>query len=285
VVRLALCSVVTEPLLDEFRLLKWSVELFHPGQYAWYVQCDRTSEDSLKELPQVHCERFTDADIPRRRTGESGFDDLMLNKMDAMERAWSSQSCDAVAFLDADIVVTSSFLEAACALDKPVVLSPCHYPARSKHLSPYLGYFNGGFTLTKDKTFHRAWKESCISQPWKTDQTCLNDVAPRFQIGMLDHRANVGFWRSAEHVFFKFSAIPHDCTFFHVHMFSALRNSRERLDRMFALHCLRFLRASTNPKHKTLLGKILALDRSGFFATCLPMMGDVDESETEILKV
>jgi hypothetical protein len=100
-----------------------------------------------------------------------------------------------------------------------------------------------------------------------TDQWCLNGASQHFEVCQLSRLANIGFWRSESVV--EYEAIDQGCLFLHVHMFQPLRTVRQWIDKKFALHCLEFLCASTNPEHRVLLGEILSRDCSGWYESSL----------------
>jgi hypothetical protein len=162
-------------------------------------------------------------------------------------------------------------LDAALLPDAQVLLTPNYYPEGAQHLAAEDGYFNAGFVLTRTRRFHEWWRDAFTSQPWKfADQACLNEAPDEFSVVTLGECANIGFWRSKGPVFRGvFKPIPEDCQFLHVHMFRPLSTSRKWIDKMFAVHCLSFLRASPVPEHQILHGEILSRDPSGSYKAAL----------------
>jgi hypothetical protein len=272
--RIALATVVTLPLIDEFRILKRSFELFHGKDFHWYVHCDRVSERLLGSIEGVKCTVFSEQPPRVSSPGQPGFHDIATQKAAAMETAWSSHQWDAVALLDADLIFTAETLSHAAATGHELVLTPNHAPWPDIELSPFHGYFNSGFIFTRSRHFHAAWRKSYRSQPWTfTDQVCLNDVAKEFEVAMMDPRANVGFWRSKHANCYAYQPIPRDCIFLHNHLYRRLNSSRDWISRTFGLHCLRYLTRSALEQHSILIKEILALDRSGWYTASLNLVG------------
>jgi hypothetical protein len=266
--QIALTSVVTASVLEEFRFLKFSFELFHGDEYRWFVRCDLASLRALSTYRNVVCRSFADR-IAERPDIESGeFRAIVSEKMNVMEDAWNSANWAGVIFFDADIIVTAPLMVSVSAVEGDLVLTPNYYPEKTKHLAVVHGHYNTGFVCTRNRFFHQWWQDAYLSQPQKwTDQGCMNDVHKKFIVGTLSDRANIGFWRSSRIP--EFDMIPPDCEFLHAHLFQPLLTPRQWVDKAFALHCLKFLRQSHIPEHGRLLSEVLARDKSGWFKASL----------------
>lgn len=264
----ALATIVTRSVLDEFRCMKRSFELFHGSRHCWFIRCDRASKRVLSNYQNVICTNFTDALPNRPESDSSDFRRIVGEKMNAMADAWSYQQWQAVAFVDSDLVFTAPFMHNLVELDADVILTPNYYPCNKEHLEASSGVYNSGFVVARTPEFHTWWRHAFESQPERwTDQACLNDAPERFRIHTLSPSANVGFWRSAKLP--EYEDIPADCQFLHVHLFQPLHNTRQWLDRSFALHCLKYLQKSAVPKHRTLASQILKSDRTGWYEASL----------------
>src|ERR1700744_1710986 len=57
--RIALASVVTYNALEEFEMLKFSVEFFHGRGFQWVVRCDEKTASALAADHTVHCTVFS----------------------------------------------------------------------------------------------------------------------------------------------------------------------------------------------------------------------------------
>lgn len=269
--RVHLASVVTQPSLRQFSLLRFSFELFHGREFQWVVRCDRASQKELEGLPGIVCSPIlTNSDgMP-----SSDSPSLLCEKMNAMGDAWEHAPCDVVVFLAADLVFTSSCMREILAIPGDLVLTSNHFPWRRLELAPYYGYFNSGFVLSKNPEFHADWQTALLSQPWRyLDQGVLNEVATRYRTATLSPAANVGAWRSEAKEMFYFLPIPNDCQFVRVPLFTALTSPAQWIDRVFGLHFIHFLTASQERRHKLLLREILQSDTSGWYASSLHLLG------------
>jgi hypothetical protein len=266
--QVALASVVTAAVLDEFEFLKFSFELFHGNDYTWFVRCDRVSLEMLSMHSNVICNETIDNIIERPDSESVEFRRVVGEKMNAIADAWEDNNWAAVAYLDADIIVTAPIMTVVSDIQGDVVLTPNYYPKVAKHLIPIHGYYNSGFAFARNKRFHEWWKAAYQSRPWMwTDQACLNDVGEKFVVATLSDRANVGFWRSGSVP--DYNSIPVDCEFLHVHLFQPLRTQRQWIDKSFALHCLKFLRQNQIPEHRRIFNEALARDKSQWYEASL----------------
>jgi hypothetical protein len=266
--QIALASVVTAAVLDEFKFLKFSFELFHGPNYRWFIRCDRASLEILSAYPNVVCHGFIDSVMERPDIESQEFRSIVGEKMNAMADAWKGGDWVGVVFLDADIIMTSQLMTTISAIRGDIALTPNYYPEANKHLASVHGYYNSGFVFTRNRHFHEWWQNAYKSQPWRwTDQACLNDVNGKFKVETLSYRANIGFWRSAKIP--EYDLIPPGCEFLHVHLFQPLRTQRQWIDKAFALHCLKFLRQSIVTKHKRLFDEVLIRDESRWYEASL----------------
>jgi hypothetical protein len=268
----ALASVVTSPFVEEFGLLKFSCELLHRQRFRWYVRCDESAALVLAKDPDILVTRFSPPNTRRVSPGDSEFMQVALQKAEALADAWKAESSCGVAFLDADLIFTAPLLQNITHIDTDLVLTPNYHASGIEAFEPFHGYFNSGFLFTRTAQFHQLWRQQLIARSWEfTDQVCLNDVCANFSITPLDKSANVGFWHSPEANTFRFEPIPVDCSLLHVHCFHVVAAPRGWRDRMFALHCLRFLSASPIQEHRLLLEEVLSRDVSGWFRASLSL--------------
>jgi hypothetical protein len=264
----ALASIVTEAVLEEFKLLKFSFELFHGAEYRWYVRCDRTSLEELAIYPNVVPSGFADHIMERPDNDSSAFLSIMGEKMNAIEEAWKGGSCEGVVFFDSDIIVTAPIMTSIAAIDADVILTPHYYPDTAKDIAPVTGHYNAGFVYTRAHRFHEWWRDTFYSRPVRwADQACLNDIPDEFVTGALTDRANIGFWRSARVP--EYNTIPIDCEFLHTHLYQPLRTADQWIYRTFSLHCLKFLRQSHIPEHNRIFLEALALDKARWYEASL----------------
>lgn len=265
----ALSTVVTLPLINEFHILKVSFELFHGQDYTWYVRCDRPSESVLSSYHNVVPTVFSESAPARVGPGDKSFNQIVRQKMLSIDDAWGVHP-EAVAFLDTDLVITADFLNRVANMNGDIALTPNHHSENIIPLETFHGHFNSGFLLTKNDQFHKFWQEDFAMHEWElSDQVSLNRVASRFEVLILDTTFNIGFWRCPHFWSFEFIDLPANCQFFHVHLYQNVDRGRGWVERLFALHCLRYLKASHDNRHQLVLEKILALDEVGWYRSSL----------------
>lgn len=256
-------AVVTKGSLQEFRVLKATLEASHGRVYQWFVRCDEEAQEALCRQPEIRCQVFSKTQAARPELSSIEGHHIISQKMNAMEDAWREGPWEAVVFLDADLLVTKPFLDDLVSLPQEVVLSPHHFPPILRTRSLAFGRFNAGFVLTKTPAFHEWWREAFLGRPDRhLDQGCLDEAPKAFDTAELDERANVGWWRRTGMT--QFAPIPADCLFLHVHLYQPVGNLNQFLLRNFALHCLEFL--CNSGAHECAVETILRLDSSGWYA-------------------
>ncbi|MGH9438626.1 MAG: hypothetical protein ACRD22_12225 [Terriglobia bacterium] len=263
----AIAVVVTSAVREEFELLKYSFELFHNDHYEWFVRCDAASMNRLASYPNVHCTVFTPMGDRRPAFSLSEFRHILAEKMNALGDAWSNNCWDAVLFLDADLVITSSFLDRVLGLQADVILSPSYFPPYLEHTICQYGHFNAGFLLTRTPDFTDWWRNEFCTHTGYSDQTTLDFADKHFRVTTLGTSANIGGWRRTGIV--TFDNIPRDCMFLHVHLFQPVSTIYGLFQRLYALHCLEFLCRSNIPKHRVLYDEILERDRLGWYRAAM----------------
>ena len=68
--------------------------------------------------------------------------------MNAFEDAWASTNRTAVAYLDADLIMTGPTLHIAAMTKGEVIVTPHYYPSTQQHLVQRYGYYNAGFIFS-----------------------------------------------------------------------------------------------------------------------------------------
>lgn len=265
---IALCGVVTRSVLLEFRLLKYSWELFHGAGFRWFLRSDRASARALDSDADISCTVFAEEIAERPDIEGSDFRTVVAQKMNSFADAWESGTYKSVLFMDADLLITAPVLKLLRSIPGQVLLTPNYYPIGHERYNAIHGFYNSGLVLSRTKEFHTWWKEAFTSQPARwTDQAVLNDAAQRFEIGHIPSSANVGFWRSPNGL--QHPPIPAECSCLHVHFFQPLRTARQWIDRAFAVHCVEHLKRSRRGRHRKLLRKILVADTLGWYRASL----------------
>jgi hypothetical protein len=271
---IALASVVTAPVIGEFLILKSSMELTHGPALRWFVRSDKEAASVLKRYENVSMQTFTTMANERVLPGSQAFHKVAIQKAKVIGDAWASHGTRIVVFLDADVIITRAFLFNSALGATDLTLTPNWHPHKYKAVESYHGYFNSGFVATTSPTFHTWWLQTLEARQWQlSDQVCLNEIPSRFSVSRLGRSANIGFWRSPGAGHFRFKPIPRNCRFLHVHLFQNVMSSRGWLDRMFAIHCLRFLVSSRDPIHKKIARDIVTADPDGWYGRSLSLCG------------
>lgn len=264
-------SIVTKASLQEFWILKATLEMCHKATYPWFVRCDEEAYASMVDMREIRCHVFTRAQAVRPNLFSPEFRPIMAEKMNVMEDAWREKNWDAVIFLDADLIVTKAFIPDLMNLPQQIVLTPHHLPPEIGTRSTGFGRFNGGFALTKSPAFHEWWRQAFLARPDRfMEQACLDDAPGIFDAALLDQRANVGCWRRSQLT--RFAPIPQDCLFLHVHLFQPVDTLQGFLQRSFALYCLEFLCNSESSEHRSIVNTIVCQDSSGWYAAAVKRM-------------
>jgi hypothetical protein len=275
--------VVTEASLQEFLILKATLEICHQKTFPWFIRCDEGACASLANVPEMRFHVFSATKSVRPVFTTDEFREIMSQKMNAMEDAWHEMNWDAVLSFDADIIVTKGFIPELLHLPQQVVLTPHHHPSVLRAQSIAIGRFNAGFVLTRSPEFHKWWREAYLANPNKfNEQYCLNHAPKVFAVATLDKRANVGWWRRTGITHFE--PIPEDCSFLHVHLYQPLDSFDAFQQRSFALHCLEFLCNSQCPEHHKILETILRADSSGWYARALEEIQFLRRSRDLVLR-
>lgn len=263
---LTIVSVVTSALVSEYRLFRFSVELYHPKEIAWSIRCDAEAAIRLADLAFLSCETFSQPINFAANLGSELYQTIMLEKMKVMSDAWRL-GADTVLYCDVDLVVTGDFLKAFQESSTDLVLSPNYYASGSEYLCEIHGRFNGGIVLARDATFSQWWTEQTflLSRPF-ADQLCLNKSQTRFSVGVLSSDYNIGPWRSITPGWNGgFYSIPSTCKLLHVHLFRPYSSARGWIDRAFSLFCLRYLDNSSDPNHRTIANYILSGEHGRYY--------------------
>jgi hypothetical protein len=270
---IGITTIVTESVVEEFAILKYSFELFHGPDYRWFVRCDRASLRALSAYDNVSCAVFAERHQDRPEGMSEEFLRIVSEKMNVIDDAWKARpDLRGVLYLDADVIFTAPLMDTLRATGGDLILTPNHYPVGNEHLVERDGEFNAGFVFTRSRALHRWWQEAFAADPIKnSEQVCLNAVRKHFSITCLGPEVNVGFWRSLAPP--AYEPIPADCACLHVHLFQPLFTLRQWLDKSYASHCMHFLMVSPKREHRQLFDRIMAQDRHGWLDATLRVCG------------
>ena len=255
-------AVVTRHLLDEYRLFRESFRIYHGFDPLSVVRCDAASRQALEALPNTMVVAALESgERPESQYGND-FRAIVRHKMLVMDDAWRLLSPEAVAYVDADMVVLRAFRDALDSFRAPLTLSPHYYPLYRKRQSRAFGFYNAGLILSREASFARWWLEVFDEQPELfTDQACLN-AAPRvFATEHFPEAWNVGLWRSGKWYLREVAPVPADVFTVHAHVTAAARpdNLWEVVQKDFVAAALDFIAQRGAPGDKELLSVVASL--------------------------
>ena len=192
------------------------------------------------------------------------FRTIVRHKMLAVANAWRLHSPAAVAYIDADMVVTAPFFGMFDDFRAAVTLSPHFWGAEAERRSRVYGYYNAGLALIRDRRFAEWWLSAFDRQPESfSDQACLNEAPGAFETSHFPEPWNVGYWRRRSET--DVPSVGPDTITFHAHVFAPARdvNPFEIGQKAFVGTALDMLNRRDNPRDRELLQMIGDLGKSG----------------------
>jgi len=197
---LPVASVVTEKTLNEFELLRYSIELFH--ECDWVISCDRHVNDKLKEVSNITCLQLIESDDCdhniQDELKQQNWMKVMMTKFDAVESHLEKHNhC---LFLDSDMLFVGPLQEEILQLflneniDATISQHMTNnWPIEAKH-----GLFNAGMFHIRSRDFINNWK--ALSKDYKKynlyfEQQPLEFVQRNFVSLNLPINYNIGWWR------------------------------------------------------------------------------------------
>lgn len=196
-------SVATKKSLNEFLLLKLSLEQYHDVQ--WYVSTDDFAYNKLKDYKNVTCLNLIKTDECSHGTNDPLknrlFLELVMTKFSAMKLSIENHGYGL--FIDADIFFTAPIEDRVIDLmrnnDVDAVLSP--HMTNNLILESQVGHFNVGFFSMRNKDYLRlhealSWKHKEFGMYY--EQQPLQFSSYQFLTINLPIYYNIGWWRFNE---------------------------------------------------------------------------------------
>jgi len=196
-------SVATQKSLNEFLLLKLSLEQYH--EVSWYVSTDEFAYNVLKDYKNVTCLNLIKTDECSHGTNDPIknrlFLELVMTKFSAMKLAIESHGYGL--FIDADIFFTSQIEDRVIELMKnkniDAILSP--HMTNNLGLEAQVGHFNVGFFSMRNKDYlslHESlsWQHKEFGMYY--EQQPLQFSSYQFLTVNLPIYYNIGWWRFNE---------------------------------------------------------------------------------------
>ena len=197
---LHVASVVTKKTMEEFDLLKFSLEQYHECQ--WVISVDSHAYEGYKDIENVECLNLIDHDDCDHNTGNTAQKDawmkVMMTKFDVMEKLINDHGSGL--FLDCDMIFVNSLEDSVLELfSNPLIdAAICQHMTNNWQIEAKHGLYNGGMFHVKSIEFLHAWKN--LSKDYKKygfyfEQQPLEYVQRNFLSLNLPINYNVGWWR------------------------------------------------------------------------------------------
>jgi hypothetical protein len=196
-------SVATEKSLNEFLLLKLSLEQYH--EVEWFVSTDEFAFNQLKKFSNVNCLNLIKTDDCSHGTNDPVknrlFLELVMTKFDAVKLAIKKYGYGL--FIDADIFFTAPIEDRVLELMKnnsvDAILSP--HMTNNLGLEAQVGHFNVGFFSMRNSHYlslHEAlsWRHKEFGMYY--EQQPLQFSSYSFLTVNLPIYYNIGWWRFNE---------------------------------------------------------------------------------------
>jgi hypothetical protein len=196
-------SVATQKSLNEFLLLKMSLEQYHNVQ--WFVSTDEFAYNKLKDFHNITCLNLIKSDDCSHGTNDPIknrlFLELVMTKFNALKAAISIHGYGL--FIDADIFFTAPIEDRVLDLmknkDIDSILSP--HMTNNLSLEAQVGHYNVGFFSMRNIEYlnlHEAmsWKHKELGMYY--EQQPIQFSSYNFLTVNLPINYNIGWWRFNE---------------------------------------------------------------------------------------
>lgn len=197
---LPLASVVTQKTIQEFKLLKSSIESYH--KCFWTLSCDTAAYDVFNNDKNTECLRLIESDDCDHNMNDAQKKDnwmkVMMTKFDASEK--SINEFGHVLFLDSDMIFVNPIENEVLELfdNKNIDAAICQHMTNDWQVEAKHGLYNGGMFHLKNINFLNTWKQ--LSLDYKKynfyfEQQPLEYVQRNFVSLNLPINYNIGWWR------------------------------------------------------------------------------------------
>lgn len=197
------CSVATESSLEEFLLLKTTIEQYH--DVSWTISCDSIADNHLKTFNNVNLLNIIDSDKDCSHGTQDSektkkFTQLAMTKFNAVEESIKNHGYGL--FLDSDVFFTNPIEEKVIRLienpDIDAVL--CPHMTNNLGLETQVGHYNTGMFSMRSLEMLRKHVNlsSNPSNGFYTDQQAIQFAAYEHVIAGLPIHYNIGWWRFNE---------------------------------------------------------------------------------------
>ena len=195
-----LASVVTQKTIDEFKLLKATIEQYH--DCFWTISCDDSAYESFKNSKNVNCLNLIETDDCDHNVDDQEKKDnwmkVMMTKFNASES--SINEFGHVLFLDSDMIFVNPIEDEILDLfnNKHIDAAICQHMTNNWQVEAKHGLYNGGMFHIKNLDFLNSWRQ--LSLDYKKynfyfEQQPLEYVQRNFVSLNLPINYNIGWWR------------------------------------------------------------------------------------------
>ena len=200
---LSVASVATTKTYTEFLLLKYSLEQYHPC--SWYISCDQTVHEKIKDIPNVTSLPLVKTDNCDHNINslelQQNFINLVLTKFDACEKGIEENGY--CLFFDSDIIFTNPIEDRVIKLftnpSLDGIVSPHmtnNWANEAKH-----GYYNVGMFVAKNLEMLMQWRHMSKNHRqlgMYYEQKPLEYVHRSYVTANFPIYYNIGWWRFNE---------------------------------------------------------------------------------------
>jgi hypothetical protein len=197
---LPVCSVVTEKTIDEFELLKTSIEQYH--DCTWFLSCDDVTYKKYNNTKNIVLLKLIETDDCDHNIGSPQQKDVwmrvMMTKFDAVNEA--IKNFGHALFLDSDMIFVNEIEKSVLNLfeNKDVDALICQHMTNNWQVEAQHGLYNAGMFHIKNVEFLNQW--SALSRDYKKhnfyfEQQPLEYVQRNFLSLNLPINYNIGWWR------------------------------------------------------------------------------------------
>jgi|TARA_R110000824_G_scaffold191451_2_gene373139 lipopolysaccharide biosynthesis glycosyltransferase len=193
-------SIVTEKTLEEFYILKKSLESFHDCR--WILSCDAYTYDELNGQENVDCHLLVSTDDCDHNLADEekreNWMKVMMTKFDIAK--FGIEKYEHILFLDCDMIFVNPIEDKVLKQfeNKDIDACICQHMTNDWKNEAMHGLFNAGMFHVKSLEFVEAWEN--LSKQYKQygfyyEQQPLEYVQRNFLTVNLPINYNIGWWR------------------------------------------------------------------------------------------
>jgi len=193
-------TVCTKRVLKEFLLLKYSMDLYH-SNCNWLLSADKYVTDYFEKDDTVECfEWIGESGIHRSGDKDTlqNYEKLIKTKMDILNVSFDRHGYGFI--LDTDMIMVHPFSDKFFNLfvdDIPHDVVVSHHHLSNIRLEKYVGKYNGGMVLVRNKQFIQDWKDITETGKYFYEQKPIEVAIETkgYDVALYPKGINVANWR------------------------------------------------------------------------------------------